>query len=257
MMSAMATLLAFHAHPDDEVMMTGGVLAGAAADGHRVVIVVACDGLMGPASDGDTPRLGELRASAKALGVHRVVHLGYADSGHGAILYPDPPDRTRFVRAETEDAAKRLAVILREEKVDLLLSYDANGGYGHRDHVRVHEVGKRAAQLAGVPRVLEATLPREPITRVVNALKLMGVLRRYDPQAVRAAYTPRAAITHRIDVRKFARQKQAALAAHRSQIDGPGRAAPLMRILTRLPVPVFSLLMGREWFAEARVATEH
>jgi LmbE family N-acetylglucosaminyl deacetylase len=148
-------------------------------------------------------------------------------------------------------------VILREEKVDLLLSYDANGGYGHRDHVRVHEVGKRAAQLAGVPRVLEATLPREPITRVVNALKLMGVLRRYDPQAVRAAYTPRAAITHRIDVRKFARQKQAALAAHRSQIDGPGRAAPLMRILTRLPVPVFSLLMGREWFAEARVATEH
>jgi LmbE family N-acetylglucosaminyl deacetylase len=86
---------------------------------------------------------------------------------------------------------------------------------------------------------------------------LMGVLRRYDPQAMRAAYTPRAAITHRIDVRKFAGQKQAALAAHRSQINGPGRAAPVMRILTRLPVPVFGLLMGREWFAEASVATEH
>ena len=129
--------------------MTGGVLARAASDGHRVVIVVACDGLMGPASDGDTPRLGELRASAKALGVHRVVHLGYADSGHGAIR-PDPPDRTRFVRAELEDAAQRLAAILREKNVDLLLSYDANGGYGHRDHVRVHEVGRRAAQVAGV-----------------------------------------------------------------------------------------------------------
>jgi LmbE family N-acetylglucosaminyl deacetylase len=212
---------------------------------------------MGPASDGDTLRLGELRASVQALGVHRVVHLGYANSGHGAILYPDPPDRTRFVRAETEDAAERLAVILREEKVDLLLSYDANGGYGHRDHVKVHEVGKRAAQLAGVPRVLEATLPREPIARVVRALQLMGVLRRYDPEAMRAAYTPRAAITHRIDVRKYARQKQEALAAHRSQIDGPGRAAPVMRILTRLPAPVFGLLMGREWFAEAPVATNH
>ncbi|MDX3455407.1 PIG-L family deacetylase [Streptomyces sp. ME02-8801-2C] len=198
---------------------------------------------MGPASDGDTPRLAELRASAKALGVHRVVHLGYADSGHGAILHPEPPDRTRFGRAETEDASERLAVILREEKVALLLSYDANGGYGHRDHVRVREVGKRAARLAGVPRVLEATLPREPIAKVVSALRLMGVLCRYDSRAMRAAYTPCAAITHRINVRKFARQKQAAPAAHRSQIDEPGRAAPVMRILTRPPVPVFSLLM--------------
>ena len=68
--------------------------------------------------------------------------------------------------------------------------------------------------------MLEATLPREPIARAVNALRLIGVLRRYEPQAMRAAYTPRAAITHRIDVRKFARQKQAALAAHRSQLDG-------------------------------------
>lgn len=170
----MATVLAFHAHPDDEVLMTGGTLARVAAEGHRVVIVVATDGLMGPAAEGESPRMGELRASAAVLGAARVVHLGYADSGNGKVLYPDPPDRARFVRADPEEAAERLAAILKEENTDVLLSYDANGGYGHRDHVRVHEVGRRAAALAGVHQVLEATLPRDLIAR---ALKLVDRLR--------------------------------------------------------------------------------
>jgi LmbE family N-acetylglucosaminyl deacetylase len=98
--AAMATVVAFHAHPDDEVLLTGGTPAGAVAAGHRVVIVVATDGHMAAVSDAGSVRLGELRASAAVLGVHRVEHLGYADSGHGAILYPDPPDRRRFVRAD-------------------------------------------------------------------------------------------------------------------------------------------------------------
>src|SRR5487761_801483 len=153
----MATALAFHAHPDDEALLTGGTLAKLAAEGHRVAIVVATDGIMGAASD---QRLAELRASAAALGVARVVHLGYADSGHGPMLFADPPDRVRFVRADTEEAAAKLAEIIREENAELLLSYDANGGYGHRDHVKVHEVGARAAQLAGGVRVLEGTWPR-------------------------------------------------------------------------------------------------
>ena len=92
----MATIVAFHAHPDDEVLLTGGTLARLAAEGNRVIIVVATDGVMGPAnSQGAQTRLDELQASASALGVARVVHLGYADSGHGPLLYPDPPDRQR------------------------------------------------------------------------------------------------------------------------------------------------------------------
>ncbi|MFE8947871.1 PIG-L deacetylase family protein [Streptomyces sp. NPDC007856] len=251
----MATVLAFHAHPDDEVFLTGGTLARAVAEGHRVVIVVAADGLMDAVPEGGAPRLDELRASAAVLGVQRVTHLGYADSGHGPVLYPDPPDRTRFVRADTEEAAERLAAILREEGVDLLLSYDAGGGYGHRDHVKVHEVGRRAAELAGVPRMLEATIPRDVVARLVRLVRVLRIPLRFDADTVRTACSSRAAITHIVDVRRFAARKQAALAAHRSQVSGKGRLAPVLRVLVRLPAPVFGWLLGREWFVEARATT--
>ena len=104
-------------------------------------------------------RLDRLRASAAALGACRVEHLGYADSGHGPVLYPDPPDRVRFVRADLDEAAGRLASLIRDEGADVVLSYDARGGYGHPDHVKVHQVGARAAEMTGT-RILEATLPR-------------------------------------------------------------------------------------------------
>ncbi|MER5419131.1 PIG-L deacetylase family protein [Streptosporangium roseum] len=247
----MATVVAFHAHPDDEVLMTGGTLARASSEGHRVVVVVATDGVMGAASESDSTRMDELRASARILGVRRVVHLGYADSGHGPVLYPDPPDRARFARADTEEAAARLAAVLREENAAVLLSYDANGGYGHRDHVKVHEVGKRAAGLAGVSHVLEATLPRDVADRFVRLMRLLRIPFRFDAEALRDLYSPGAAITHRVDVRRYARQKQAALAAHRSEVTGRGRLAPVMRVLVRLPVPLFGLLLGREWYVDA------
>ena len=109
----MATVVAFHAHPDDEALLTGGTLAKLAAEGNRVVIVVATDGVVEPANDpGGQARLDELRASASVLGAARVVHLGYADSGHGPVLYPDPPGRTRFARAETGEAAAKLAALI-------------------------------------------------------------------------------------------------------------------------------------------------
>ncbi|WP_242893992.1 PIG-L deacetylase family protein [Actinomadura litoris] len=246
----MATLVAFHAHPDDEVLLTGGTLARAAAEGHRVVVVVATDGMMGPVPEKGAPRLDELRASAAILGVHRVEHLGYADSGHGPLLYPDPPDRTRFARADPEEAAARLASLLREEKADMLLSYDPNGGYGHRDHVRVHEVGKRAAEMADVKRVREATMPHDNVMRLVRLIRLLRIPLRFDDAALRAVGSPSSAITHRVDVRRFAAQKQAALAAHRSEVQGNGRTAAVMRVLVRLPAPLFGLLLGREWYIE-------
>jgi len=243
-----ATIVAFHAHPDDEVLLTGGTIAQLAAAGHRVIIAVACDGDMW-ASPAQGRRLEELRASAAILGADRAVHLGYADSGHGPVLFEDPPGRTRFVRADVEEAAGKLAALLAEEHADLLLSYDPHGGNGHRDHVRVHQVGARAAALSGV-RVLEATAPRELIARVARPLLLFRLLTRYRLGEMREYGLPRSVITHRVDVRRYAAQKRAALAAHRTPMSGRGRGARLLRVLLRSPLPVFRAVCGTEWFAE-------
>lgn len=244
----MATVVAFHAHPDDEVILTGGTLARAAASGHRVVVVTATDGRVH--NDEDGVRLDELGCSARVLGAQRVECLGYADSGYGPVFYADPPGRVRFGRADVDEAAQRLAVVLRAESADLLLSYQPNGGYGHRDHVQVHRVGKRAAELAATPRVLEVTMPREMLRRVSDLAHLLRLPGPYEPDVVRTAYAPRATITHRIDVAAFARQKRDALASHRSQIGGAGPAARAFGVLLRLPPQAFGLLFGREWFVD-------
>jgi LmbE family N-acetylglucosaminyl deacetylase len=245
----MATVVALHAHPDDEVLLTGGTLARLAAQGHRVVIVVATDGVVDPTDTGASARLDELRASAAVLGAARVAHLGYADSGHGPVLYPDPPGRVRFARAGLDEAAAKLADVLRAEKADLLLGYDASGGYGHRDHIKVHQVGERAADMTGV-RIVAATVPRELITIVVAVLRPLRVVVRFSLADAGRSFTPRSAITHRLDVRAFAWRKRAALAAHRSQAGPSNRASRALWLLTRLPVPLFAILFGREWFAE-------
>jgi LmbE family N-acetylglucosaminyl deacetylase len=245
----MAVIVAFHAHPDDEALATGGTLARLAAEGHRVVIVVATDGVVK-----DVPpsalqaRLDELRASAAVLGAARVEHLGYADSGHGAELYPDPPGRTRFVRADPQQAAARLAAIIQHEQASILLSYDVNGGYRHRDHMRVHEVGRLAADLTGA-RLLEATLPRELTVRVYTVLAAIRLVSGHNRWALQHGFTPASEITHRVDVRGYARQKRDALAAHASQL-ARGRAAPAFWLLVRLPAPLFGLALGREYFIE-------
>jgi LmbE family N-acetylglucosaminyl deacetylase len=246
----MPTVVAFHAHPDDEVLLTGGTLARLADEGSRVVIVVATDGLMGPVTAPDgAPRLAELRASAAVLGAGRVEHLGYADSGIGPVLYPDPPDRARFARADPAEAAGRLASLIRAEGADLLLSYDPQGGYGHPDHLRVHQVGALAAQLTGV-RVVHATVPRELVRLLLLPAVLLRLIVRHDPRSADRYGTPRSAITHRVNVRRYAARKRSALAAHHSFLQGRGRSARLARALTALPVPLFGLVLGREWFAE-------
>jgi len=157
------TLVAFHAHPDDEALLTAGTLARAAAEGHRVVLVVATAGEAGLVRGGRTgPALAdrrrvELDRSAQALGVARVELLGYADSG----MQGEAGGADAFARADVEQAAGRLARILTEESADLLTIYDPAGGYGHPDHVKVYEVGLAAAAAAGVDVVYEATVDRE------------------------------------------------------------------------------------------------
>jgi LmbE family N-acetylglucosaminyl deacetylase len=168
------TVISFHAHPDDEALLTAGTLARAAAAGHRVVLVVATRGEAGLASTamgtGDVlaqRRTAELMRSAEALGCARVECLGYADSGMA-----DAPSgiENAFARVDTEEAARRLAEILLEEEADVLTIYDPAGGYGHPDHVQIHHVGIRAAELAATPVVLEATVDRGLLQRALRII---------------------------------------------------------------------------------------
>ena len=255
------TIVAVNAHPDDEALLMAGTLAKAAAAGHRVVLVVATDGERGRTStelglgSGASlghRRLAELQASADALGAARVVHLGYADSGMGPELFPDPPGRTRFLAADPAEAAERVAEVLRAERADVVIGYDANGGYGHRDHVRLHVVVRRATLLADTPRLLEATIPRDLIAR---AVELVGKVYRFppdfDPTSFRRSFSPRDQITHRVDVRAFARAKRAAMAAHTSQAAADDGADRTLAAFLRIPRPLFALVFGREWYVDA------
>lgn len=250
------TLVAFHAHPDDEALLTAGTMARAAAEGHRVVLVLATDGGLGLAgadfrhtSGGlGSVRLAEARSSADALGVAHVEWLGYADSGLDGAVPVDPPGAVRFVRAPVEEAAERLAAVLRTERADVLLGYDVNGGYGHRDHVRVHEVARRAAQIAQTPRLLEATVPRDTIVRAVRLVShLYHFPPEFDPTSFERAYLPRSAVTHRVDVRRYAAAKRASMRHHASQASADGGDRTLAAFL-RIPRPIYDVVFGREWF---------
>jgi len=250
-----ATIVAFHAHPDDEALLTAGTMATLAAAGHRVVLVLATDGGLGLAATSFHGRggLGEVRLaeaadSAAALGVSRVEWLGYADSGHGEVLEPNPVGQVRFVRARIDEAAERLAAVLRTERADVLLGYDRNGGYGHRDHVRVHQVARRAAEIAGTPRLLEATVPRDSLLKALRwAARVYRFPPEFDISTFERAYLPRAEITHRIDVRGQIDAKRASMRAHVSQSTG-GDSDRTLAALLRMPRPLFRMVLGHEWF---------
>jgi LmbE family N-acetylglucosaminyl deacetylase len=251
--------VSFHAHPDDEALLTAGSLAKAAADGHRVVLVVATAGEAGLAADsviGDDQlgkrRLAEVAESARRIGCARVELLGYADSGYGDSQSPSEvtPATERFASADLETAAKRLAALLTEERADVLTIYDAAGGYGHVDHVQVHRVGSRAAALASTPVVLEATIDRTRIVRVVSVLRrLRWLLPGLDLPDFHESYTDRRCLTHRIDVRSQLAAKRAAMAAHRTQSTADAGLRTL-GLLLKLPRPVFALACRYEWFVE-------
>lgn len=242
------TLVSFHAHPDDEVLYTGGTLARAAAEGHRVVLAVATAGGAGLAASRDdlaTRRMAELEASAAVLGCARVVLLGFEDSGWTS----DPAPGT-FAALPVEQAGAPLAALLEEEGADALTVYDRHGGYGHPDHVQVHRAGSWAAAAAGTPVVLEATVDRDlirPVARLVAAVPgLLPDVRRTD---YATAYAARAELTHRVDVRAYADAKRRALLAHHSQATAD-RGVRTLGLLLRLPTWTFRRALGREWFVE-------
>lgn len=246
-----ATIVAFHAHPDDEALLTGGTLARASRLGHRVVLVVATDGERGLAAR-ETSKLGlasvradELGRAASALGAARIVRLGLPDSGWGTAEAAAPES---FSRMPLNVAAEGLVSVLRQERAAVLTTYDSAGGYGHPDHVAVHRVGAFAAAQAGTGAVMQATLPREVISRITRTLSILpGALDVHDVARLRQGFTPGRLITHQVDVRSDLDAKLSALAAHTSQAtsdDGPRT----LRLLLRLPRVLQALVLGREWF---------
>lgn len=249
----------FHAHPDDEALLTAGTMAMLAAEGHRVVLVVATAGERGLAEMAPGEKLGETRlkelyTSAALLGCARVECLGYGDSGlspKGGIA-EERPDNA-FIDADTEKAAQALADILQEEKADLLAIYDPAGGYGHPDHVQVHRVGKRAAEIAGTEILLEATVNRDPL---LKALRLAGRFYRFPPEfdvrTFESAYSANETITHRVNVRKYTKQKRAAMQAHVSQASG-GDSDRTLAVMLKIPGLLYRLVFGTEWFVRRDV----
>jgi LmbE family N-acetylglucosaminyl deacetylase len=249
------TVVSFHAHPDDEALLTAGTLAAAAAEGHRVVIVVATSGESGLAAGEVTPeqlahrRREELELSAESIGASRLVLLGHPDSG----LHPGQragDERVAFADLDPQLVAHELAALLRDEAADVLTTYDAAGGYGHPDHVQVHQVGLLAARMAGTPVVLEATVDRELLQRATSVLRPASAVlpMPYLPD-MRCAFTPRRELTHRIDVRPFLGAKLDALRAHASQAGGDDGVRTLA-LLLRLPGPLRRRVLGTEWFRE-------
>lgn len=244
----MATIVSFHAHPDDESIATGGTLARASAEGHRVVLVFGTRGECGKVADGflaEGEALGDRReqevaASASALGVARVEFLGYRDSGMMDEQTNDDPDC--FWQAEVEEAAARLAEILDQESADVLTVYDSHGGYGHPDHIQVHRVGHRAAEMAATPHVYESTMNRDHLRRVMEEAAAENPdFEGPDLDDESEFGSPESVITTTVDVSGWLGAKRASMAAHASQI-------PEDSFFLAMSDDAFERAFGSEWF---------
>ena len=160
-------LLLVHAHPDDESIETGATMARYAAEGAQVTLVTCTLGELGEilppglahlAADRDDRlgeyRIGELDAACAALGVTGHRFLGGAgrwrDSGMMGTAGNDDP--RCFWRADVDEAAAELAAVIGEVRPQVMVSYDAEGGYGHPDHIQAHRVSCRAFALSAGTR---------------------------------------------------------------------------------------------------------
>jgi LmbE family N-acetylglucosaminyl deacetylase len=235
-----STVVFFHAHPDDEAIFTGGTIARLVAAGHRAVVVVATCGERGNAHGGEAGlgdhRADETRRACELLGVERVELLGYTDSGIVAPGEPLPLDA--FAMADVEHAATRLAAILHEEAADALVFYDEGGIYGHADHLAVHRVGRRAAELATTPTVYESTVDHEYLHFVETHLVGLAALAVHEEVP---AGVPTVLISTTVDVQAVIEAKRAAMAAHASQI-------PASSAVMSLDAETFAGVYGYEWY---------
>lgn len=261
---ARPALMVVHAHPDDESLGSGGTVQHYERRGVRTIVAICTGGESGEISDPAlaTPEnLGEVRraeteTAMAILGVSRLFWLGYRDSGMAGT--PENDDPRSFHRANVEEAVGRLVRLIREERPQVISSYDVNGTYGHPDHVMAHRVAQAAYWAAGdprrfvdagpawtVPKLYEQVNPRSHMERMREAMRAAGVERapegespeeserRFRERLQRFA-VPDDAVTTLIDIREHAEKKREAVLAHRTQMAPDGRFARMPDELRRV-----------------------
>ncbi len=251
-MPEMATIAFFHAHPDDEAIATAGTMAALSDGGHRVVLVTATRGELGETPDGlleegeslADRRLAELTEACRIIGVGRQTYLGYLDSGMAGEASNDRPGC--FAAADVDEAAEALAGILVEESADALVTYDEHGGYGHPDHIQVHRVGMRAADMAGTPVVYMSTINRDFMRSLADRIESSD----WEPpegatDGLDTMGEPAGRLTTEVDVTRWIGRKRQAMSAHASQISETS-------FFLSMPPDVFATVWGQEWYIRVR-----
>jgi N-acetyl-1-D-myo-inositol-2-amino-2-deoxy-alpha-D-glucopyranoside deacetylase len=243
-----------HAHPDDEAISTGGVMMKAKAHGHRVVLVTATRGEVGEIYNMDEqssrPRLGEIRtaelkAAADILGVDRVEFLGYRDSG--MVDTADNKDPRSFHQARLDEAASKLAAVIREERPDVVVTYAEDGVYGHPDHIKAYLVTNAALDLVQREGWSPAKLYYTAIPRSMMEafMQQMPEEAQRQNQNMRITGTPDELVTTRVDVHDYVDQKRQAFAEHVSKNDPNSW-------FTTMASQVYELAFGTEYYQLAR-----
>jgi LmbE family N-acetylglucosaminyl deacetylase len=257
------TLMAVHAHPDDEASSTGGVLALYSGEGVRTVVVTCTNGEFGDAPTGIKPgsdghdeqevaqiRLAELRESVKHLGVTDLELLGYHDSGMLEWEYKDRPDA--FCNVPSSEVAGRIGGLIERYRPQVVITYDDNGGYQHPDHVHASRCTAEAVASTGLPAKLYLTAMRfSEWQEMWAALRETGAdvpdVGSISEETRRQMAESEQRITTNVDIRPVLDRKRAALMAHASQISESW--------FSQLPPELAARVFGRESFIRAMDTT--
>ncbi len=251
--------MAVHAHPDDEAIGTGGILARYAAEGVRTVLVTCTNGELGDAPGGVKPgepghdtevvvplRRRELESSCEVLEVSHLELLGYHDSGMEGWPQNEAPES--FWRTPVEEAAARLAHLMRSYQPQVVVTYDENGFYGHPDHIQANRVTLAAIAACGIPSKLYYTaVPRSRMLAFRDQMAAAGG-EMGDVEDLPDVGTPDELVTTTVDVSAVAGRKYASLAAHASQSDNI--------FFLQMGEEVFSSVMGSESFVRVLDTTD-
>ena len=262
------TFLAVHAHPDDEATSTGGLYRLLADQGVRTVLVTCTNGECGDTPDGAKPdadhhdgdevaaiRARELDQAVAALGIERLVRLGYRDSG--MMGWPQNDDPESFWATPVEQAAARLAEVLMDERPQVVVTYNEVGFYGHPDHIQANRITRAALQLIDYEPTLYYNAIPDSVMEVMRARWEEEARRQAQEDAARGVVrepegppsvdgeplhmgTPDDRIGATIDVSTVTDAKYDALAAHASQLSES--------FWLKMSKEEFRQAMGVEWF---------